>query len=127
MADDTFLSDLESIFAAVLAEAHANPAFARKLANAVVRGRTLKASAKTRVDWSAEAPGTDFRKKFKADGEEGLRKTLRAHSQRQVYAWLKSSGLNARNASKMNKSQLMEHVVRVLKKESGIEEKRFDY
>ncbi|MFZ4072404.1 MAG: hypothetical protein ACOYJ6_20220 [Caulobacterales bacterium] len=127
MADDTFLADLESIFATVLVEARANPVFARKLAASVAKGQTLKASAIARVNLSAEVPQTDFRSEFKNEGEEGLRKVLRAHTQRQIYVWLKSSGLSARKASAMNKSQLMEHIVLALKKESGADGKRFEY
>lgn len=127
MPDDSFIADLESVFAAVLAEARANPTFARKLATGVVRGRTLKSSAKARTDWTAEAPNIDLRRILKNEGEESVRKALRKPSQRAVYAWLKSSGLNARNASKMNKTQLIEHVIRMLKKEAGMDERRFDY
>jgi hypothetical protein len=127
MTDDNFISDLEAVFAAVLAEARSNPSFARKIAASVGRGRSLKSSAKARTDWTAEAPGADLRKLLKAEGEESVRKTLRGLSQRAVYAWLKASGLNARNASKMNKTQLIEHVIRVLKKEAGSEGRRFEY
>lgn len=128
MSDPDFLSDLEAVFAAVLSEARAKPAFAKKIAVSVAQGRTLKELAKRRTEWATEAPQIDLDGVFRKEGEEGVRRALRALPKRKIYAWLKVSRLGQRRTSGLNTTQLIEHIVRELKRANGADTgSRFNY
>lgn len=124
---DPFVDTLEALFAAVVDKARTDKAFARKLARAVGDPAKLARAAKRTTDWRAEAPDVDVPGVFKAEGADGVRRALRPLTQRQIYALVRLNDLNPARTSKLNKTQIIEHAVRALTRETTPAKRVFDY
>ncbi len=109
-----FVDQLEAVFAVLIAKARTDEAFAERLAQAVADPQTLRTSARARRDWAREAPDMDPRAVLEAAGEEALRAQLAQHTRRALYALVKAQGLQPVGASKLNKSQLISHILRAV-------------
>ena len=118
---------LEALFAVVTEKARTDRNFARQLAKAVGEPAKLAAAAKRRRDIASEAPDIDVPALYDKEGAEGVRATLRPLTQRQIYALVRVHRLKPANTSKLNKTQLIEHAVRALSRESEPRKRVFDY
>lgn len=124
---DEFADALEALFTAVVAKARTDRTFARQLAKAVGAPAKLAAAAKKRRDAAADAPALDLPAAFAEDGAEGVRAALRPLARREIYALIRARDLSPAHTSKFNKTQLIEHVVRVLGREAEPKKRVFDY
>ena len=124
---EDFVSILEAVLAAVVAKARTDKAFARQLAKAVADPRKLRAAAQRARDWTAEVPEIDPRALFEAKGAEELRVELRPLTRRQVYALVRVYDLAPAHTSRLNKTQLIEHIVRALGRVREPAKRVFDY
>ncbi len=115
-----FVDRLEAVFAAVITKARADPAFARQLATAAGDPTRFAAAARAtrRTDWAAEAPDLNPAAMLAAEGEEALRAALKPLTKRALYALVKSRALNPAGASAFNKLQLVEHIIRSVRRRS---------
>ncbi len=127
MAEEDLADVLEAVFAAVVARARADKAFARQLARAAGDPGRLAASAKRTRDWSAEAPDLDLPALFVAEGAEAARRALRPLTRRQLYALVRAHDLAPAHTSKLNKTQLIEHIARTLTRAKEPAKRVFDY
>jgi len=129
MADDDVLAALEAVFAAVLAKARRDPAFARTLAKAL--SGALPAAAADDADDAGsaknDAPALDPRALYAAEGADGLRRALGALSRPELYALVRDHDLAPSGASRLTKIQLIEHVAAVLGGRSRAKRRVFDY
>jgi hypothetical protein len=125
--DDEGLPDvLEAVFAAVVAKARTDRSFARQLAKAVGDPSKLAKAAKRARDWKAEAPALDPRA-LAADGADAMRKALAPFTHRQLYALVRVHSLSPAHTGKLNKTQLIEHILRVTTREKEPAKRVFDY
>ncbi len=109
-----FVDRLEAVFAAVIAKARSDHAFARQLAAAAGDPERFADAARARqqTNWAAEAPDLDPSAIVASQGEEALRAALKPLTKRALYALVKARAINPAGASKFNKVQLTEHIVR---------------
>jgi hypothetical protein len=128
MADEKLIAALEALFAAVTAKARTDPAFARQLAQALGDHAKLAAAGTSR-NRNADLPDLDPGAVLKAQGSEGLRRALAALGRRELTALVRARDLAPEHTSKLNKTQLIEHIVRVLARRAEPAPKRraFDY
>jgi hypothetical protein len=125
--EDKFLESLESLFAAVVAKARADDAFARQLAKAVGDPKTLADAARRRSAPGAEAPKLDPRALFEAEGPDGGRRRLVELTRTQLLALVRAHDLAPEHTSKLNKSQLIEHIARAATPRRAAGKRAFDY
>lgn len=124
--DVGFVDRLEAVFSAVIAKARSDPAFARALAAAAGDPTAFAAAARRqRTDWTATAPDLDPQALMSAEGEEALRAALKPLTKRALYALVKARAINPVGASKYGKLQLIEHIIRSLRR--GRDVAVFDY
>lgn len=124
---DGFADTLEAVFAAVVAKARTDKSFARQLAKAVGDPDKLAKAAKKTRDWKSEAPDMDPRALVEAAGPDGLRKALSSLTHRQLYALVRVHDLKPAHTAKLNKTQLIEHILRVVAKATEPAKRVFDY
>lgn len=122
-----FVSQLEALFGAVLDKAKGDPAFAKKIAHAVVDPEKFSRRALYATDWRSEAPNIDVAAVYDEYGADGLRMELRGLKRRQIYALVRARDLNPARTSNLNKTQLIEHIVRTVQGESTPVKSIFDY
>lgn len=122
-----FVDQLEALFGAVIDKAKRDNAFAKQLAGAVGDPQKFSDGARETTDWAWEAPDVDVEGIMGDSGANGVRDALRGFTRREIYALVKSKSLNASKTSNLNKTQLIEHVVRTLEKESEPYKSVFDY
>lgn len=122
-----FVEQLEALFGAVIDKAKRDHGFAKQLAGAVGNPAKFADSAKHTTQWGWEAPDVDVEQIMADGGANGVREALRGYTRREIYALVKSKSLNASKTSNLNKTQLIDHVVRTLEKESEPYKSVFDY
>jgi hypothetical protein len=127
MDKNELIDALEAVFATVVAKARADPAFARQLAKAVGDPGKLADAAKRRRDPAAEAPDLDPRALFEAEGPDGGRRRLATLSRAELLALVRAHDLAPEHTSKLNKSQLVEHIARVVASRREPARRAFDY
>jgi hypothetical protein len=120
--DDKFPDALEAAFAVVVAKARRDQAFARQLAKALDGALTEGAASAKAV----EAPDLDPRGLLARDGAEGLRAALAPLDRKALLALIRARDLSPAGASKLNKAQLIEHVLLAAKPARG-GKRVFDY
>lgn len=114
-----FVESLEAVMAVVIDKARTDDAFRKNLARAVLNPEKFKRKARHALDYASIAPEIDVMSVFKENGAEGLRKTLGALTQKKIYALVRAEGINPRRTSRMNKGQLIEHVIRTVRNQSS--------
>jgi hypothetical protein len=127
MGDDDFIDRLEAVFATVVAKARADKAFARQLAKAVGDPRRLAEAAKKQRAPAAEAPDLDPRALFLEEGPDGGRRRLAQLSRAELLALVRAHDLAPEHTSKLNKSQLVEHIARAAAPRRDPAKRAFDY
>jgi hypothetical protein len=125
--EETFIDVLEAVFAAVVAKARTDRAFARQLAKAVAEPGKLAAAARRAPDWREEAPDLDLAALFEAKGADAARRVLRPLTRRQLYALVRARNLSPSQTSRLNKAQLIEHIARTLARSRTPAKRVFDY
>lgn len=122
-----FIDQLEALFGAVVDKAKRDNAFAKQLAGAVGDPGKFSDGAKETTQWGWEAPDVDVEQLMADAGPQGIRDALRGYTRREIYALVKVKSLNAARTSSLNKTQLIEHVVRTLEREAEPYKSVFDY
>jgi hypothetical protein len=124
--DESLPDVLEAVFAAVVEKARTDRGFARQLAKAVGDPAKLAKAAKRARDWNAEAPALDPRA-LAGQGADAARKALAPLTNRQLYALVRVHNLSPAHTGKLNKTQLIEHILRVTTREKEPAKRVFDY
>ncbi len=125
--DPEFIAQLEAVFGVVVDKARRDRAFAKQLAGAVGNPGKFAEAAKDTTNWDWEAPEVDVEALMAEQGANGVRSALRDFTRREIYALVRVKELNAARTSSLNKTQLIEHVVRTLEREAEPYKSVFDY
>ncbi len=122
-----FIAQLEAVFGVVVDKAKRDRAFAKQLAGAVGSPAKFAETAKDTTNWEWEAPDVDVEALMKEQGASAVRDGLRDYTRREIYALVRVKNLNPARTSSLNKTQLIDHVVRTLEREAEPYKSVFDY